>query len=280
MECPHCQHDVRSFERHCPVCNTDAGYPNVRAAEEAPERAALAHRFAGARDHCQQHGTAAVLEQFLTALRHSTPVICRSLQQVLGLVSSDNELYASFYGQRQGGVRRPDDSAIERERLIADDLLFPYYKEEIRFAALSLSEDGVRYYGDCSLVLTEFAVANRTTVFEQNSVDFCKARKLGAATPLPPGYRAIWQSRDELGAAKLHAQLGPDSNQATFRRLLIANGESAGADFIEVHIFGPLHRRSISSITVPEPRNPVDEALTLQIEHRAREVDAQVVRRG
>jgi hypothetical protein len=277
MECPLCHNDVRPNERHCPVCDADAGYPNVRAANQPAERAALDQRVLIAGEYCNRQG--AVLERFMAAVLQSRPVICRSLHQVLLLVSSDNELYSSFYGQRRAGSRRPEDSVVERERLVADNLLFPHYHEDIRFAALSLTNEGVRYYGDCSIVFNEFAIASRTTVFEQNSFEFCKEHKLGVDTPVPPGHRAVWGDRNKLAGAKLYQQLSSDSNQVTFRRLLISNGESAGADFVEVHIYGSLHRRSIARITVPEPNNAADEALTLELERRAREVDAEVVRR-
>jgi len=55
------------------------------------------------------------------------------------LVSSDNVLYATFYQLVGMGARRPEDTQTDLERLIADDIIFPYYKHEIRFAALSLT---------------------------------------------------------------------------------------------------------------------------------------------
>ena len=213
------------------------------------------------------------------AVRNSRAVIGRSLHQVMALVSSDNELYASFYGQRRAGARRAEDTAVERERLIADNLLFPHYHEEIRFAALSLTNEGVRYYGPCSIVLSEIALRNRTTVFEKNSVEFCREHRLGVEAPLPPGYRAVWDARDKLAAAKLHGQLKPDDMERDFQRLLLSNDQQACADFVEVHIYGPLHRRAIASITVDEPATASDEALVIELEKRAAEVDARVVRK-
>src|SRR5436309_16027061 len=40
----------------------------------------------------------------------------------------------SFYAQVGAHMRRPEESFVEQDRLIADNLLFPYYREEIRFA--------------------------------------------------------------------------------------------------------------------------------------------------
>jgi hypothetical protein len=200
------------------------------------------------------------------AVRTSKAVVCRSLHQVMALVSTDNELYASFYGQRRAGARRAEDTPVERERLIADNLLFPHYHEEIRFAALSLTNEGVQYYGPCSIVLSDFAFRNRTTVFEKNSVEFCRENRLGAGAPLPPGYRAVWDARDKLAAAKLHGQLKRDDTEKNFQRLLLSNVQQACADFMEVHMYGPIHRRAITDITVDSPATASDEALVLELE--------------
>jgi hypothetical protein len=279
MECLSCKNNVRTYERHCPVCGADAGYPNVRAATQPDEIGALERRLQTAQDEANAQGTAEALSLFRASVRQSRAVLCQSLHQVLALVSTDNELYASFYAQRRAGSRRPEDSPIDRERLIADSLLFPNYREEIRFAALSLTGDGVRYYGNCSIVLSDFAIASRATVFEQNSLEFCRAHKLGLGTPLPPGCRATWPDRDKLAGAKLYTCLGPDSNEATFKRILLTHDQEAGAEFIEVHIYGSLHRRSFDRITVPEPLTPGDEALVLELERRVGEVGTEVSRR-
>jgi len=195
------------------------------------------------------------------------------------LVSSDNELYASFYGQRRAGARRAEDTPVERERLIADNLLFPHYHEEIRFAALSLTDEGVQYYGRCSIVLSDFAIRHRATVFERNSVEFCKENRLGAGAPLPPGYRAVWDARDKLAAAKLHGQLKHDDTEVNFQRLLLNNAQQACADFVEVQVYGPIHRRAIMNITVGSPVTASDEALVIELEKRAAEVNVRVVRK-
>jgi hypothetical protein len=74
----------------------------------------------------------------------SRAVLCRSLNQVFELAASDNVLYASFYQLVGMGARRPEETEIEKQRALTDDWLFPYYKESIRFAALSLDGHGVR----------------------------------------------------------------------------------------------------------------------------------------
>lgn len=174
----------------------------------------------------------------------------------------------------------PEDTMIERQRLLADDLLFPYYKDEIRFAALSLDGKGVTQYGRCSIVLAEASVRRRATVFEKNSVDFCRERglgfgSLGSSVRIPTGYRATWEERGKLAAAKLEGAITSDSQEKVFPEILLDNDMR---DFVEVHIYSPLHRRAIASIKITGGAHPSDEALMLEIERRAEEVRVSVGR--
>lgn len=278
MLCPKCGNPVRNHERHCAVCDADVGYPNVRAAQEPHELAALEQRVRAAQSKAEACGAKAELEGLTEALNKSQAVLCRSLHQVMSLVSSDNELYATFYSQVSSGSRRPEETVVERERLIADNLLFPHYHHEIRFAALSLDCRGVRRYGACALTLTDLAIRERATVFEKNSVEFCREHRLGAGKAVLPGFRARWQDRAKLGVAKCGHKLEPRMEARHFARLVLDESDTdAPPDFIEVHIYGPLHRRAVQSIVVRTSSEPSDEALVLEIERRADEFHARVL---
>jgi hypothetical protein len=260
-------HDVRDSERFCPVCHADCGYPNVRAAEQGVEKYALAERLRSAEDAAKARGCERVLAEFREAVRSSKAVVCGSLHRVMALVSSENALYASFYQLVGLGARRPEDTEVERERLIADDLLFPYYQEEIRFAALSLTGRGVGSYGDCSLTLRESAIHDRTTVFEENSLYFCKQRKLGFGKPVPPGYRAVWDERDMLSAAKLESSLQPGTQSSDFPEILLKTAAKGGEpDFVEAHIYGSLHRLTVEHLVMTEARRKSNQPLIKHIE--------------
>jgi len=230
--------------------------PNVRAAKQEIEKIAVSERYKNALRHAGSHSYSEVLLRFQEALRFSKAVICRSLSDVKKLVSSDNELYATFYYLVGAGARRPEKTATDRERLVADSLLFPYYGNDIRFAALSLDGTGVADYGPCSMVLRNLAINERATVFEENSLEFCHSRRLGVGTPVPPGYRAVWEERDLLGCAKLVARLSPLTPDSSFPEIL-----KSGKDFIEVHVFGPLHRGSLERIVTKRPSKREDGVL-------------------
>lgn len=256
VTCPRCQTEVLDSERSCPACDKDLGYPNVRVAKEVAEKSALVNRYEAALSAAGRTFATDVLVRFQAALRLSSAVLCRNISKTKELVSSDNELYATFYLLVGAGARRPEKSVIERERLVADELLFPHYKKQIRFAALSLDGIGVTDYGACSLVLKHLAINERATVFEENSLEFCRTHSLGVGRPVPPGYRAVWDERDLLGCAKLYSRLEATTTDDAFPTVL-----NSGKDFVEVHIYGSLHRRSLERIIVSGPLNRVDKAL-------------------
>jgi hypothetical protein len=261
MTCPRCSFDdVREFELLCPACLKELGYPNVRAAKELAEKTALDHRYKQALSAAGMGSYTDVLLRFQAALRSSQAVICRSISKTKDLVSNKNELYASFYELIGAGARRPEKTKVERQRLVADDLLFPFYKNEIRFAALSLDGIGVTSYGICSMVLRDIAISDRTTVFEQNSLDFCISRSLGSDKPVPPGFRALWGDRELLGCAKLYSRLDDKTDDASFASILLSDG-----DFIEVHIYGSLHRASLERIIIKGPLRGPDKVLLSEI---------------
>src|SRR6266700_7051273 len=88
MDCPRCGVPIRGNERNCPTCGNDVGYPNVRAAKEIEEKAALAKRYEKALQNASGRGCGDVVVAFLSALKSSVAVICRSPSKVKELVST------------------------------------------------------------------------------------------------------------------------------------------------------------------------------------------------
>jgi hypothetical protein len=268
--CQHCLTSVRAFERFCPACATDVGFPNVRAALKAEEREALQLRLGLIERELAARGCAYIGDRFRIAVRASSAVLCCSVSRAKALIESDNPLYASFYELVSGGSRRPEQTDIEKDRLLADDLIFPHYREHIRFAALALHGTGVTVYGGCSLVLKEVAISRRATVFETNSVHFCRKQGLGVAMPVPPGHRATWEDRDKLALVKHASELRSDTRDSEFGELLVKFSDSIHQqDFVEVHIYGPLHRNSIARIKLDKITSDIDRTLADDLNHVA-----------
>lgn len=273
MNCPICKEKVPEHVRECPVCGHDVGYPNVRAAEKPEERAALDQRVREAEAAASAKGAAQVLAQFRAAVRGSQAVLCRPLGVVQTLVGSDNELYPTFYQLVNAGARLPEEGPFDRGRPAVDATLFPHYHAQIRFAALTLDGKGLTSYGDFALLLKEVTIKERATVFEGNSFLFCQRQRVVAGTPPPAGYRAIWQERDRLAAAKLHAAVGPATGPEEFPGILLKAGQQTDEDdFIEVHIYGPLHRRGIERVVGRTPKRKADQVMLADLRKRLRDV--------
>ena len=279
--CPNaqCREPFRAPEVRCVVCGASLGYPNVRVANTPSEVEALEARYRLARRDVEQRGCKDLLEKFEVAVQKSKAVVCRSLNIVAQLVLSDDPLYSTYYKAVDQESRRIDLSAIDNDRRATDVLMFPGYHEHIVFAALSVDGFGNRDYGRCSLVLRDMAVQGRASVFEKNSVTFCREHVIGVGRPVPPGHRATWDRRHLLAAVKVATRLDPTVKPADFPRLLLSQrSKTRESDFMEVHIYGPIHRRALEVVHLPRPRqnNDGDVAITMQIESALEEAGVKV----
>jgi len=274
--CRNCGENVPPSARNCPSCQADAGFPNVRAAEASEEKAALQQRLNDAETSTKARKCEAVLRDFGSVVLESKAVMCRNLGVVSSLVSSDNALYASYYKQIEGEVRLPEGNRFDRGRAAVDGTLFPNYHTAICFAALSLDDVGPTAYGAYTVVLKEKMISRRATVFEENSFLFCQLKhRIVVGEPIPPGYRTVWTDRNHLAMAKLHSKLDQTTRRGEYPAILLRQGSAPDdADFIEVHIWGPIHRTAIERVVGPKPRSREDRALWSSLKAKLDEVGA------
>ena len=157
-------------------------------------------------------------------------------------------MHANFHRRVSAGTILPRPNRFDGIRAASDAKMFPNYHQEISFAALSLDGQGSRYYGSVFLELKEVAVDERATVFEGNSLLYLDP--LPQETPVPFGLRAVWSRRDELAAAKLEPRIHSGCCVGDYGEILLSQDESDAADFVEVHIYGPVHRDAVNRVTV------------------------------
>jgi hypothetical protein len=153
MNCTNCGANVPAHVERCLVCGHDVGFPNVRAAEAADERAALEARVAAAKTTAAARGTTAVLERFGSAVKESHAVLARPLGDLDALVKSKNALYISYHSQVRAGARIPEDNDWDKGRTAAESTVHPNYYETINYTVLSLDGFGVLWWGDYSMSL-------------------------------------------------------------------------------------------------------------------------------
>ncbi len=237
--CPHCEEPTKVF-------------PNVYQAEHAEETAALEQRYQDALAEAEQRGAASNLAEFEKACQDSEAVINRSKNEVMRLLSSSNQLYATWYGL-VNVTQFPSGSKWDVLRQVADASIFPDYQERIRFASLTLDGKGLWNYGECAMVLEDKMIAHCATVFEENTVLFMSRKNLrmDQAHEVPKGYRASWQERHKLCVAKTGAAITKDTPTQKFPGLLLRQGETTADDvFVEVHVCGHLTAHTLKRLVV------------------------------
>lgn len=275
MDCPSCNLQIQNPGRYCPFCGQDIGFPNVRLAAEPSELDALELRLANARTSAEARGCLDVLEDFGRAVERAQVVIARDISTVQSMLKNDNALYNTFHNQVQSGLRLPEDNSWDKGRDAAESTINPNFYRDINFAALSLNGKGVRSYGEYSVVLKDEFIRARTSFFDENPFTFCRRHKLIVGDAPPPGYRSTWNDRAKLAMAKLHPKLKGGTTQADYPGVLVDQGTSTGdADFIEAHIYGPIHRRAIEKIIGPKPTSKADGIILRSIIKTLRELGA------
>lgn len=268
ITCDHCNNQIPQPAPCCPHCGRPGIFWNVIEADTVDERAALRVRYNRAKADALSRGAEATLQDFETAVASSKAVLARPIGDVQTLANSTRRLHATYYQLIQAGLKLPDDDEWNRARELGDTVLFPYYKEQIRFATLSLDGIGLSTFGFCSIELREEMIAHRASVFDENSVLFMERHGVTVARNpgLPKGYRAIWGERDKLCVAKLAPHIDSTTPPNEYSGLLLTQGSSPEThEFVEVHIFGPMTVLTMAKIKViipkPGPRATIVRAL-------------------
>ena len=187
------------------------------------------------------------------------------------MAGSEYELYSTYYKQADADVRTPSGEKWDALRTAADAALFTNYHDELRFAALTLDEQGLSNYGACSWLLRVEMIAHRTSVMDENSTMFVKHHdlKLGDADQVPPGYRAVWDERGKLAVAKLGDRIDATTTAAEYSATLLRQGSgSADDEFIEAQVYGPLTIRTIEHLTINPRASKAERAVAKALKEK------------
>ena len=258
IPCADCKNEIPQPAACCPHCGRPGIFWNVIQANDDGERDELQNRYSVAKAEALARGADGILQYFENAIASSMAVIARSDVDVHRLANSSRQLYGTYYQQLDAGLRLPDGDEWDVAREITDSLLFPKYKEQIRFAALSLDGIGLSNYGSCSVTFRDDLIAHRASVLEENSVLFMERHevKVSRKPNIPKGFKAIWSERDKLCVAKLAGRIDSATTPNKYSSLLLKQGASPEEDeFVEVHIFGPITILTMAkvAVTIPQP---------------------------
>jgi hypothetical protein len=271
--CTNCGREVPWSERYCPACNSDAGFPNVRLAAAKEEVEALAARVASVKAAADLRGASAELASFAHAAEGSNAVMNRSLGVLQAWLSNDSALFLTFHQQVRSGARLPENSKWDQQRTSAENTINPIFFSHLSYGALALDELGMSYYGPYCITLAEKMIGHRASVFEENPFEFNRRHAIISGQSAPHGYRAPWGSRSDLATSKLGHRISHGMRATSFPDILMEPRRSdSTCDFIEVHIFGPIHAAAIQSVRGPVPERRADKALWNQVKRKLDEL--------
>jgi len=260
--CKKCKTPPSPHERVCAVCGNDVGFPNVRYAEMPKEREALDKRYQDAQKTAVARGITKEFQSFMDAAGQSRAVVNRHLGALNSWIERENPLFVSFHSQIESMGRLPTASNYDVQRGAAESVVNPFYYKEINYAALSLDSRGMRYYGDYCVVIKSQMIEDRSTVFEENPFEFNLKHHVIAGQLPPAGYRAVWIERGRLAATKLQHKIERGMQLLEYPTVLMdGRRDAADCDYVEVHIFGPVHRAAIEAVVGPEPAKRADKAV-------------------
>lgn len=266
--CAYCGLSMPPGHPVCPHCvRPAASYPNVYAAEDEEETVELENRYQEAIRNARLRSCGNVLSDFEKVVAtKSNAVIASNFGDIQNLMTSDNVIYATYYQLLKAGLILHRDDEMNRYRKCSEEFLFPDYKEEIRFGALSLDGLGVQNYAmkkqgvfpnfQVHLSLNEEMIAHRSSVFEGNNVVWTKFKNpaVSELVDFPRGYRAIWSDRGKIAAVKHVNDIDSTTTKEQYPGILLCQGTQKEEDeFIEVHIYGSITRRALRRVKVKPP---------------------------
>lgn len=273
ISCPECTNEIPQPAERCPHCGRPGYFWNVISADDADERAALERRYQAAKADAVSRRADGCLEDFENATDGSKAVIVRPEHDILRLATSTRQLYGTYYQQIEAELRLPDGEKWDTFRGIADTVLFPHYKKDIRFAALSLDGIGVLNYGTCSVTLRDEMICHRASVFEENSALFVERR----GTKIAKGYRAAWDDRAKLCVSKLAGQIDSGTGSDKYSGLLLRQGTTSDNDeFVEVHIWGPMTVLTMEKVIITAQGSHQQTTIRQAIEFKLAKHNVQV----
>jgi len=276
-QCSNCGHVVADYSQaHCQRCGHFIGWPNFRKA--VSEQSELTSRYEAARQKLESQGLAAILGEAERLAEGSLPVIGMDSHACKDLLIGGK--YRSYFYRVEIGDRGIAGETNHGDRSMVNERIYPGYGRHLQYGLLSPDGSGLTNYGPIAVSwgVDPHYLLTRATLLEENEFRFFEAHGLGTLkTPVPPGFRAIWEDRAKLVVAKLASALDSSTSKASLTSLLMTRGADRWSDvFVEVVIYaeGGVDSHDVIQVRLLEP-------LTDRASQRAwLEVEEICLRRG
>ncbi|MEO6758277.1 MAG: hypothetical protein ABIO24_02405 [Saprospiraceae bacterium] len=193
------------------------------------------------------------IQRFEAIINQEGKAVINMSNEVLRLMVIENADYLSYQrGVEQGKIIKRDFQH-DRFQCMVESAFYGFDGRNIVYAALSLDDNGVNYYGDLSVVLKTKSIEKRTTFFERDT--FLVYKELTAMgwrldEDLPAGYCGTWPERHKTAVIKHGAAIQASQEIADFAALILKNGDDRTNDeFIELHIFNTIVPNNFEKVT-------------------------------
>ncbi len=259
MKCKNCGSETSELLTECTSCWSFIGFPNVIAASSKEEVDALENRYAQALNSSASKGSLDILKNYEENIKLSCAVINTDFYMVHQIITVDRVLYSTYSNLVKSKLRKPARLEHARKRLIVEAKLFPGYADNIIYASLSLDGDGLKSYGECSIVLREVTIKDRASILEDNSYHFIAKHNIQIDSDLPLGYRGTWTNRHKIAISKLEPKISPATKQADYSKILLVDaGNRDNDEFLEVNIYGGFDHNAIEYVKGVSAKHPAD----------------------
>ncbi len=242
LPCWHCGAENRRNEVYCPKCRFPLGPLNVNLLSDPYFGAGLDRRYADVQETVAQNGKLAAVEAFEAEIVAAAQAVINMDARLLFHLVNESDVYLSYQQGVEQNKRRVLEFEDDVQRCVVETSFYAGYTgRNVVYAAMSLDDDGVRSYGDVSVVLRTDDIEQVTTVFEKDTIVlFNELTDAGwrAGTIMPAGYCGVWSNRGVLAVVKHGAQVAQaKKTPKTATLVLHSDGKKQNDEYIELHIF-------------------------------------------
>lgn len=249
-----CQTPNLRHARTCVGCGESLGPVNVNIVSDIYFQEGLKKRYAAVLEEVSKRDKLAEVQQLEEAVEQKGQAVINMRLEVLFKVVNENEAYLSYQrGVEQGKVHARAFNE-EISQCVIEGVLYGVSGKDVVYAALSLDDNGVNFYGDVSVVLKTQQIARRTTVFEKDTFPLYNELIESGWKPnkiIPSGHCGTWTERAVVVLIKHSIAVAEMKSLPDFARLILkSDDKDYYDDFIELHIWGNITKLNIEKVTL------------------------------
>ncbi len=225
----------------CVACGESLGPVNVNLLSDEYFQDGLKLSYSNVQAAVTAAGKSGWVQDFEEEVNMNSKAVINMDGRFLHKLMTENEDYLPYQRAVEQSKRFVADFENDLKRCVVETAFYGFTGRNLVYAALSLNENGLRSYGDVSVVLKTAMIERRTTVFEKNSYPlFDELTDAGwkAGTTMPTGHCGTWNERSIVSVVKHGREIAGKKNAPDFAGLILRSDKKKSNDeFIELHIF-------------------------------------------